>query len=356
MTTLYTYRGTEQAPELVGLAYVNQRRGKLASTFAYNQLYLANPHTQPIDPELPLQEGNWPVRYELPGSFMDSTPDRWGRNLINKRYPNRRLNNLDYLLGVSDISRQGALRFKTEQEGDFQFPDARVPKLMALSELLDATQALDGTRREAEAVRFLLDAGSGSLGGARPKAVVEKGGRLFLAKFPHAHDTYDVITAEYETLVQARRSGMDVPECELITVGSAHVLLVERFDRCLTDGSNERIPYISAMTALGAQDGEQRDYLEILDFISRAGSRPRQDTLELLRRIRYTIEVNNTDDHLRNHGFLYTSGGWHLSPLFDVNPNPNRAMPRQTALGGRVDAEGSLAVLEELEADRGMKE
>ncbi|MDR1087717.1 MAG: type II toxin-antitoxin system HipA family toxin [Coriobacteriales bacterium] len=356
MTTLYTYRGTEQAPELVGLAYVNQRRGRLASTFAYDQLYLANAHTQPVDPELPLQAGNWPVRYELPGSFMDSTPDRWGRNLINKRYPNKRLNNLDYLIGVSDISRQGALRFKTEQEGDFQFPDTRVPKLMALSELLDATQALDDTHREAEAVQFLLDAGSGSLGGARPKAVVEKDGRLFLAKFPHAHDSYDVITAEYETLVQAKRNGMDVPECELIAVGSAKVLLVERFDRCLKDGCNERIPYISAMTALRAQDGEQRDYLEILDFISRAGSHPRQDTLELLRRIRYTLEVNNTDDHLRNHGFLYTNGGWHLSPLFDVNPNPNCATPRQTALGGHTDAEGSLMVLEELEADRGTKE
>jgi serine/threonine-protein kinase HipA len=353
MTTLYVYTGAERAPRLAGLAYVSQRGGRLASTLAYDPSYLANPRSYSIDSEFPLQAGNWPARHELPGSFMDSTPDRWGRNLINKRYPGRRLGNLDYLLGVSDISRQGALRFKIEQEGDFQFPDARVPKLIALSELLDAAQAIDSKRDEAEAVRMLLDAGSGSLGGARPKAVLDKGGRLFLAKFPHRHDAYDVITAEYQALVQAKRRGMDVPECELVAVGRAKVLLVERFDRCLKDGVNERVPYISAMTALGAKDGEQRDYLEIIDFISQVGSRPKQDMLELFRRIRYTIEINNTDDHLRNHGFLHEGGGWHLSPLFDVNPNPDYSAPRQTALGGHTDAEGSLAVLEELEEQFG---
>ena len=349
MTTVYLYTGAEKAPRFVGLAYVNQRRGRLTSTLAYSHEYLASPDSYSIDPELPLQAGNWPVQQELPGALMDSTPDRWGRNLINKRYPGRRLNNLDYLLGVSDITRQGALRIRTEQNGAFQYPDTKVPKLIVLPELLDATWAIDDPRESEEAVKFLLEAGSGSLGGARPKAAIDKSGQLYIAKFPHRNDQYDVIAAEYETLQNAQKLGMDVPEHELIKVGEMRVLLTKRFDRCIRDSVTERILYISAMTALGAMDGEQRDYLEIIDFISRFGSRPRQDIAELLRRIRYTIKINNTDDHLRNHGFLHEQGGWHLSPLFDVNPNPNKLELRQTALGGYTDPEGSMQVLEQLE-------
>jgi len=140
-----------------------------------------------------------------------------------------------------------------------------------------------------------------------------------------------------------------VPECELVQVGDAHVLLINRFDRRRTRFGFERMFYISAVTALQAAEGEQRDYLEILDFIKRFGSRPEEDTAELLRRIRYTIAINNTDDHLRNHGFVYEQGGWHLSPLFDVNPNPNTHEARQTALGGFTDVEGSLKALDQLE-------
>jgi len=392
MATIYVYTGADDNGDahaasrdavskthpnpiqLVGLAYVNQRRGSLTSTFAYSHEYLQSPLSCAIDPELPLQSGNWPLAHELPGALMDSTPDRWGRNLINKRYPGQRLNNLDYLLGVSDITRQGALRFKREPGEAFQYPDARVPKLIELSELLDAARAIDSPGKGEEAVRFLLEAGSGSLGGARPKAAVEKDGQLYMAKFPHKNDKTDVIANEYQALCGAKKLGMDVPECELIKIGESKVLLVKRFDRHVarggttvgatrsmtegatrsttegaTEGATERILYISAMTALGAVDGEQRDYLEILDFISRFGSRPKQDSAELLRRIRYTIEINNTDDHLRNHGFLYEKGGWHLSPLFDINPNPDRNEARQTALGGHTDSAGSLQVLEELE-------
>lgn len=365
MTTVYVYIGGEEGPhsfsgeegqsaqassaQLVGLAYVNQRRGRLSSTFAYTPEYLAHSNSSAIDPELPLQAGNWPVPHELPGALMDSTPDRWGRNLINKRYSGKRLNNLDYLLGVSDITRQGALRLSTEQGGVFEYPDTKVPKLVALQELLDASQEIDNPSKGEEAIKFLLEAGSGSLGGARPKAAVEKNGQLYLAKFPHKNDQTDVITAEFLALREAQKKGMDVPEHELVKVGDAKVLLTRRFDRRVTSDRCERVSYISAMTALGAIDGEQRDYLEMIDFISRYGSRPKQDIAELLRRIRYTIEINNTDDHLRNHGFLNEKGGWHLSPLFDVNPNPDEHTQRQTALGGEIDATGSMKVLEQLE-------
>jgi serine/threonine-protein kinase HipA len=349
MTTIYTYAGKEDAPDFVGQAYANRRRGRLATTFAYDYDYLAKRSSFPIDPKLPLQAGNWPATHELPGSFMDSTPDRWGRNLINRRYPGRHLDNLDYLLGTSDITRQGALRFKTERNGTFQYPDTKIPKLVALPELLDATRTIDDPRSGNEAIRYLLEAGSGSLGGARPKAVVEKDGCLFLAKFPHQSDEADVIVAEYRALIEAGRRQMAIPACELVSVGDANVLLIQRFDRRYFGGSSERVPYISAMTAVGAIDGEQRDYLDIIDFITRHGSRPKKDIAELLRRVRYTIEINNTDDHLRNHGFLYERGGWRLSPLFDVNPNPSGNTLRQTSFGGYLDAEGSLRTLDEWE-------
>jgi serine/threonine-protein kinase HipA len=349
MTTVYTYTGKESNPCLVGQAYVNRRNGRLTTTFAYDYSYLAERSALPIDPELPLQAGNWPVAHELPGSLMDSTPDRWGRNLINRRYPGRRLDNLDYLLNTSDITRQGALRYKTEQDGVFQYPDANVPKLVALPKLLDAAGAIDSPRNGDEAIRYLLEAGSGSLGGARPKAVVEKDGCLFLAKFPHQSDQIDVIAAEYRALVEADKRQMDVPACELIRIGDANVLLIRRFDRRYLKGDSERVPYISAMTALGAVDGEQHDYLDIIDFITRHGSKPKEDIAELLRRIRYTVEINNTDDHLRNHGFLYEKGGWRLSPLFDINPNPDKNTLRQTSFAGHLDAEGSLRSLDEWE-------
>ena len=349
MTTVYVHSGDEAAPIQVGLAYVTARKGHLSSTFAYSHEYLASRQAHVIDPEFPLQAGNWPARYELPGSLMDSTPDRWGRNLISKRYPGRRLDNLDYLLGVSDITRQGALRFTTELSGPFQHPDATVPRLVALRQLLEAVRLVESPTEGSEAVKFLLDAGSGSLGGARPKAAVDNNGRLYLAKFPHSHDRRDVITAEYDALQGARKSGIRVPDCQLVKVGDDNVLLVERFDRANVAGTQTRVPYISAMTAVGARDGEQRDYLDILDFITKHGSKPQLDTAELLRRIRYTIEIHNTDDHLRNHGFLLERGGWRLSPVFDINPNPNRNEQRQTPLGGHTDTVGSLRFLEELE-------
>jgi len=354
MTTVYLYTGPEEAPHSVGLAYINQRKGRLASTLAYSHEYLADPGSYAIDPEFPLQAGNWPASQELPGSLMDSTPDRWGRNLINKRYPGRRLTNLDYLLGVSDVTRQGALRLRTDPDGAFEYPDAKVPKLIALADLFEATQMLESASSGVDAVKFLLEAGSGSLGGARPKAAVMKDGCLYMAKFPHKSDQEDVISAEYQALQGAEKQGILVPEHELVRINNANILLVRRFDRLSVEHNYERVPYISAMTALGAKDGEQRDYLEIIDFISLYGSHPKQDIAELLRRIRYTIEINNTDDHLRNHGFLFEKGGWRLSPVFDINPNPHAGEPRQTALGGFTDAAESLKVLKRLEQQQGV--
>jgi serine/threonine-protein kinase HipA len=231
MSALYLYSGCEQNPQQVGLAYTNYRRNKLSTTFAYSQEYMQSAASYQIDPELELRAGNWPVVGELPGCILDSTPDRWGRNLINKQFPGQKLNNLDYLLAVSDISRQGARRYKTNPDKQFLHPDTKVPKLIALPELLNAANSIDNPKHSREAIKYLLEAGSGSLGGARPKAVVEKYGRLYLAKFPHKNDEINVIANEYHALVGARKHGIEVPSCELVKVSESDVLLIERFDR-----------------------------------------------------------------------------------------------------------------------------
>jgi serine/threonine-protein kinase HipA len=155
-----------------------------------------------------------------------------------------------------------------------------------------------------------------------------------------------VIEAEYRALQEAGKRGINVSSCTLVKACGANFLLLERFDRCYAGGQVQRIGYISAMTALGAQDGEQRDYLEIIDFIRTFGSRPHEDTKELLKRIRHSVEANNTDDHLRNHGFLHEKGGWHLSPAFDINPNPSGSTQRQTSFAGSLTAESTMQALD----------
>jgi serine/threonine-protein kinase HipA len=351
MTRVFTYAGDEHSPALVGVAYANFRRRRLSSTFAYEQGYLASEGAWQIDPELELRLGNWPLAGELPGSFLDATPDRWGRNLIQRRFPGKSLSNLDYLLQTSDISRQGALRFKTEAEGEFQHPLCSIPKLIALPQLLQAARSVNDRRHGEEACRYLLDAGTASLGGARPKAVVEDNGKLYLAKFPHSHDEHNVIADEYKALAEARKRGIDAAACSLVKVGGDDILLLERFDRGYGRSQARRIGYISAMTALAARDGEQRDYLEMLAFISRHGSRPKDDAKELLRRVRYFVEINNTDDHLRNHGFLREKGGWRLSPAFDINPDPSSSTQRQTSFDGAVTADATILALDRFERE-----
>jgi serine/threonine-protein kinase HipA len=248
---LQTY--LSDVPDQVGVAYTNERLGRISSTFAYNPGYLANIRSYQIDPELPLQLGNWPVVGNgLPNCMRDSAPDRWGRNLIKKKYPDRSLNDLDYLLEVSDASRQGALRFKVNDADEFLSTDTKIPKLMHLGELLDASRDMGSIRREDAAVKYLLDAGTASLGGARPKAILRINGELWVAKFEHASDEYDVILEEYKALRGAATKGISIPEIMLKRVGNSNVLLLKRFDREIVGDEYQRIGYISAMTALGA--------------------------------------------------------------------------------------------------------
>jgi serine/threonine-protein kinase HipA len=286
--------------------------------------------------------------------LADCSPDRWGRNLILKEHrhaqsetrPARTLTDVDFLIAVSDMGRQGAVRISAEPGGPFQAPGGDIPKVIDLPRLLNAANAVDDDADFA-AIKALLDAGSASLGGARPKASVLDEGKLLVAKFPHQHDEWDVMAWEKVTLDLAGEAGIGVPANRLARVDEKSVLLLERFDR---DGG-KRIPYISAMTLLEARDGEAHDYLEVADALAEVSASATEDLHQLWRRVLFMALVNNTDDHLRNHGLVHVKGGWRLAPAFDMNPNPDSSRPRVTTFYGEGLRAGVLAALHDHAAD-----
>jgi serine/threonine-protein kinase HipA len=333
----------------VGKCYWTAKRGRVSSLFAYSGEYLSGSGNWSIDPALALTEGSQSVGSELPGAFRDAAPDRWGRLLIQKRFQRearelgqqvRIIHEVDYLLGVSDLTREGDLRFSLERDGVFQQPSTEIPKLVTLPELLQAANRFVKGGDD-EAVSLLLGAGSASLGGARPKVSVLDGDRLLIAKFPHRQDAWDVIAWEWVALEMAAEAGIRTPRHTLVSLEGQNALLVERFDR---QGS-ERIGYISAMTLLGCKDGERADYAEIAQGIRDVSVRAREDLVELFRRIAFSLCSNNTDDHLRNHGFIREGSGWRLSPVFDVNPNPERGALRATGVFGEAQRDASEKAL-----------
>lgn len=192
--------------------------------------------------------------------------------------------------------------------------------MVYLSKLLSASDRVVADKESDEDLRLLLAPGS-SLGGARPKAAVtDSDGRLLIAKFPHAEDEYSVERWSFLALHLARKAGISIPPCRIASVDDRSMLLVERFDR---QGAR-RIPFLSAMSMLGAADGETHSYLEMVDVLRQYGAAPREDQRELWRRVLFSVLISNLDDHLRNHGFLYDSAqrGWRLSPAYDINPVP----------------------------------
>ena len=341
---------------LAGRLYSHHRRGRESATFSYDVQYLADPAAYSLDPALPLVAGSLqtPVGLKLFNAFTDSAPDRWGRNLIDRRErvratssgsPSLRLAEIDYLLGVRDDLRQGALRFRDVESGAFVAgEEAGVPVFGDLAELMDLTSRSDTADvGEAELAR-LVKAGS-SLGGARPKTHVKApDGRLAIAKFPSsAMDTWDVMKWEKVALALGQRAGVDVPESELIDVSGRAVLISYRFDRT---PAGARVGYSSALTMLEAADGDQRSYLEIAEVIEEHSLRATADLEQLWRRMTFTVLISNTDDHLRNHAFLHTGGdSWRLSPAFDLNPNPDPGPKFLSTAIDQADTEANVASL-----------
>lgn len=330
---------TSEEPNLLGKLYVSFIRGQETFAFEYDEGWLKeHGAAYPLDPDLAMYRGRQyvPLDKNLFGLFADSCPDRWGRLLMRRkenfeakkegRKP-RALTESDYLLGVYDESRMGALRFSLEEDGSFLSADQDLatPPWVTLRTLEAASLAFehDEDGLQEKWLRQLLAPGS-SLGGARPKATVQApDGALWIAKFPSKNDDTNVGAWEKTVHELARRCGLDVPESKLETFSkNGGTFLVRRFDR---DGSR-RIHFSSAMTLLGKVDGasskDGSSYLDLASFIRTNGAEPKKDLEELWKRIVFSMAVTNTDDHLRNHGFLLTATGWRLSPLYDVNPVP----------------------------------
>lgn len=326
-------------PAQLGNLSCTQARGQETFTFEYAAEWIKCGFSQLLDPDLELYSGAFYPRDDKPnfGLFLDSSPDRWGRVLMQRREaamakiedrPPKKLLESDYLLGVFDHHRMGALRFKTAEEGEFLNDNKNMaaPPFTSLRELEHAsTKFEEDNTNDPEYLRWLnlLLAPGASLGGARPKAsVVDTVNDLWIAKFPSLNDTHDI--AAWEMLVNelAVKAGLNVAEGTIRKFNSKnHTYLTKRFDRT---NSGDRIHFASAMTLLGYSDGEKSagvSYLELAAFIIKNGARVTEDLEELWRRIVFSICVKNTDDHLRNHGFLLTTAGWVLSPAYDINPN-----------------------------------
>ncbi len=311
-------------------------------SFEYDKAWLTHPDSFGFDPDLQLVEGRIysPADRENFGIFLDSSPDRWGRVLMQRRAARRAtkagkpaptLTPWDYLLGVHDVTRLGALRLRRSENQPFLDDDTTrsAPPVTSVRELQAVSLKLEDEKAEEhpdyeEWLAQLVAPGS-SLGGARPKAaVVNEKGHLCIAKFPSRHDTHDVGAWEAVTHRLARRARIEVPEAKPLRFGDeGNTFLCQRFDRTGTHG---RRAFVSAMTLLQRKDGEPgASYLELVELLQTRGAKTQADCTQLFRRVVFNICVSNTDDHLRNHGFLIEPQGLVLSPAYDMNPNPERS-------------------------------
>jgi serine/threonine-protein kinase HipA len=309
--------------------------------FSYDPAWLQHPSSFALDPDLSLGEGAFHPTPEL-GNFRvfdDSAPDRWGQMLMKRREAlaakdegrmPRTLHAWDYLLGVQDLTRQGALRFRRPGEAQFLAHEAlSAPPVASLPELESVAREITAKRMDdLDALRrwlAALVAPGASLGGARPKAnFTEVDGSLWIAKFPARDDERDVGAWEAITHELAQRCGIDVPVAQTRRLGrDFHTFCVQRFDRT---GARRRF-YASAMAMLRKEHSEGTSYLEIAEFLHHRGAKDHVagDLEQLFRRVAFNVAVGNRDDHLRNHGFLLTPTGWRLAPAFDVNPNIDKA-------------------------------
>ncbi len=331
-----------QDPILMGALSATVVRGKEIFSFEYSSDFLESDSVFEIDPNLKLYKGPQYLSEEERnfGIFLDSSPDRWGRVLMDRREamnariedrPGRRLMESDYLLGVHDESRMGALRFKTDKDGPFLDDDPvhSTPPMTSLRELERAANELEEDRslddKEFLKRLMLLIAPGSSLGGARPKASVKsEEGHLWIAKFPSKNDDFDVGAWEYLIWKLARKCEVEMAQSRAEKFYSDHTtFMTKRFDR---DEKGNRHHFFSAMTLLGYQDGADAQagvsYLELVELLQTRGASITHDLEQLWRRIVFSICVSNTDDHLRNHGFILTNKGLRLSPAYDINPNP----------------------------------
>ncbi|MBT1170694.1 type II toxin-antitoxin system HipA family toxin [Bifidobacterium sp. SO4] len=337
---------------IVGKLFTTVRRGIESATFMYDADYLRSGDAIPLCPDMPLSPGAFHAEQNtMHRVFQDCMPDRWGRNLMlraerqearSEQRTARTLFEGDLLLSVNDETRQGALRFWNEDGTALAPSEHGVPREVTIPQLLtEADLAVQDMNAD---IRDLLAAGS-SLGGARPKASVRtEQGDLCIAKFPKADESLldDVCAWERTALQLAADAGITVPHTRLLRVRDRSVLIVERFDR--KDGN--RLPYISGLTAVQGRDGDHYSYLELVEFLEEYGAKPETDIRQLWLRALFSCAIGNTDNHMRNHGFLYTpqDRGWRLSPAFDINPTPGDSPKLLNSPIGFDDRSASIAL------------
>ena len=334
--TIQIYIDRAGKTQLVGQCrYVAKHRGQ-SSISEYADGWLDNPDAFALDPaNLPLDGGQMYTSSDksaLPGALRDTAPDRWGQQLIKRAFrkagEERVLSEIDYLLAITDHTRIGALRYKRDNEKSFDHDIGhyRVPPLIRLPALMNAADAVQANTETAEDLKLLLNEGS-PLGGARPKsAVIDNDGALSIAKFPKPDDDRSIPHGEVLAMKLAGKAGLKVSAARLEDVAGRPVALITRFDR--RDG--QRVPFLSAMSLLGLNDGDEATYTDIAECIRMYSSEPVADLHELWRRIVFSVLIGNLDDHLRNHGFLYDKDGqWRLSPAYDLNPVPSMEKARE---------------------------
>ena len=342
-TSIYVYAHWQgmKDPVEIGVLTAQQARGKKAFGFAYHKEWLDAFKPLVLDPDL----SNYPgPQYQTNnkenfGVFQDAMPDTWGRTLMKRREaqlaregnrPIRTLYELDFLLGVFDQSRMGALRFKTDRVGDFLDSNHTIPTphWSHIRELQDAARIIEEDK-DSEVVKkhiALLIAPGSSLGGARPKAnILDDTRHPWIAKFPSASDTIDKAAWEYLAYQLAIDAGIQMAPSRIEKVaGKYHTFFTKRFDRA----GGERIHFASAMTMTGNSEDTVREqpgsYLEIAEAIQNYGAYIPADLAQLWRRMVFNIAISNTDDHFRNHGFILTENGWQLSPAYDINPSVDK--------------------------------
>lgn len=323
-------------PKCIGLLSAQQAKGKKAFSFEYEKDWIQSKEQMLLDPDIEWYSGQqYPNRKENFGVFFDSMPDTWGRTLMKRRAVQHAklegkvssLYDIDFLLGVYDEGRMGGLRYKLDKEGPFldNNPHSAIPSMSSIKELQYAAKILESDE-DSEAVKkwlAILIAPGSSLGGARPKANVRDGnGDLWIAKFPSQSDTNDKAAWEFLAYRLALKAGVEISESKIEKIsGKHHTFLTKRFDR----KNGERIHFASAMTMTGNNEDTLKEkaasYLDIAEFIQYTGAQNKQDLHQLWRRIVFNISISNTDDHLRNHGFILTEKGWVLSPAYDLNPS-----------------------------------
>lgn len=324
-------------PKLIGILSAHQGKGRKSFSFEYEKEWLKSNQSFLLDPDIQHYSGpQFPMSKENFGIFLDSMPDTWGRTLMKRRASalakvqgksSSNLYEIDFLLGVYDESRMGALRFKLDPNGDFLDNTAHrpTPPWSSVGQLQHAVDLIESDKDNDEVQKWLaqLIAPGSSLGGARPKAnIIDEHNHLWIAKFPSKNDTTDKAAWEYLSYQLALKAGIIMSESKISKIsGKYNTFFTKRFDRLKSD----RIHFASAMTMTGNNEDILRNktasYLDIAEVIQQYGVNVKEDLAQLWKRIVFNILISNTDDHLRNHGFILCDKGWMLSPAYDLNPS-----------------------------------